>query len=71
MGTWQGLGMVLWLRLEVEEEELEEGQISTEWSRSIPIRLRDGASWVPQRFCSYRLMSKGALGFGPHLARKC
>lgn len=39
LGTWQGLEMVVWLRLEVEEEELEEGQASTEGSRFIPIRL--------------------------------
>lgn len=39
LGTWQGLGMVLWLRLEVGEEELQEGQASTEGSRLIPIRL--------------------------------
>lgn len=31
--------MVLWLRLEVEEEELEEGWASTEGRRVIPIRL--------------------------------
>lgn len=39
MGTWQGLGMVLWLRLEVEEEELEEGWAITEGRRFIPSGL--------------------------------
>lgn len=33
-GTGQGLGRVLWLRLKVGVEELEEGQASTEETNS-------------------------------------
>lgn len=37
LGTGQGLGRVLWLRLEVGVEELEEGQASTEGTNSFPL----------------------------------